>query len=203
MQNFCSLDSSKALLMVFFSTQAWGDTSTQCPLPQYTLPSRSGRPNSQNVAVMAVIFPSHFVRSLKAARCFGGTLDGSHQFVRSRASTKGQSCQAALAPPVWLLVCWALMGWWSGAKASGKRDGSCPLTQLGSYRGRQRWSPHHLQGWYNLHYIAIVWSTEPALCTVTFGGYTDLGCSEVFQEAQFLEACAAKYAWALLFHRNK
>lgn len=122
-------------------------------------------------------------------------------FVRGNASTKGHSCQAALAPPVWLLVCLALMGWWSGAKASGKRDSDCPLTQVDSYRGRQRWSP--LWGWCILYYIATVWNTKPAFCTATFAGYTGLGCSEVFQEAQFLEAHAAKDAWALLFGRNK
>lgn len=119
--------------MASFPSQVWGDTSTQCPLSQYALLSRSGRPNSQDVGMMALIFPP-ISSQPKGCQVFWGSF-GHMVFV---ASTKGHGFQAALASSVWLLLCLALMGWWSGAKASGKRDSSSPLRQVDSYRGRQR-----------------------------------------------------------------
>jgi len=67
-------------------------------------------------------------------------------FVKTHASIKDHSCQSAPgtgtgAPPARLLFCLGLMGWWTGAKASGKRDSGFLRSQLGSHRGRGSRSP--------------------------------------------------------------
>ena len=88
MQNFCSPDSFRALLVASFPTQAWGGRSTRCPRPQYALLCRSEGPNSQQLRITAIIFPPILSPSQRMPGVSAG-LDDSHTVCENSCLHRG------------------------------------------------------------------------------------------------------------------